>query len=93
MEVSFAEYKKENMNEPFQNKYCLDTTNTISLIVSENSEHNTCQKHCGSCYKIGEVIQNVWNIPFKLKKFFFTGIVMTTADVATDFYQAFKHFQ
>ena len=67
--------------------------NTISLFVSENPEHNTYLKHCGPCYKIGEWVQNVWNIPFKLKKFFFTGIGMTTADVATDYYQAFKHFQ
>ena len=33
-----------------------------------------------------------WNLPFKLKKFMVTRILMTTADVVTDFVQAFKHF-
>ena len=32
-------------------------------------------------------------MPFKLWKFIFTGIGVTTLDVATDIYQCYKHFR
>ena len=58
----------------------------------EESSSSVMSKHCGPCNKIGEFVQYFRNIPFKLKKFIFTEIGMTTADVVTDFYQACKHF-
>ena len=44
------------------------------------------------CLNPKEFFLNIWNLPFKLKKFFVTGIGMTTADVLTDLYQTVKHF-